>query len=373
MKNITDLYNKKSIRVLGLMSGTSLDGLDIADISFESNSFLPKIKFNRYFFVAYKKDLQKKILQAIRKKNIKNLAQLHYELGHFFADCVLEYIAKNSLKNHIDLIASHGQTIYHKGGVCSLQIGEADIITQKTKIPVVFDFRAMDIAQDKQGAPLVPYFDKYLQAQTTNKILFLNLGGIANFSIMSEQEQIFSDTGPCNILLNLLVFWKTDGKMLYDKNANFAKEGKQNNKLLQELLLHPYFHNIFHNKKIRKSTGYEEFGENFLQTIVEKYHYLNWKDILKTLTLLSAKTIAMACKKYLPKKSFVVVNGGGMHNPLLMKYLKTEFAPFEIKSFTDVFGFNADAKEAAAFAYFGYQKFQNNSPIPSLGKIAFTT
>ena len=366
MKKIINLYNKKSIRVLGLMSGTSLDGLDIADICFKSNNFSHKMKFYRYFFQPYQKKIQKKILLTIKKQDTKDTTRVHYELGNFFADCILEYLKKYALKNKIDLIASHGQTIYHQGAICTLQIGEADIIAKKTKIPVVFDFRAMDIALGRQGAPLVPYFDKYLQTTQIRKILFLNLGGIANFSITNKKNIIFSDTGPCNILLNLLVFWKTKGKMLYDKDALFAKKGQQNNQLLQELLAHPFF-----TQKKQKSTGYEEFGEEFLQTILENHQSLDWKDILKTLTLLSAKTIAMTCKQYLIGNSFVVVSGGGIHNPLLMEYLKNEFFPFEIKNFTNVFGFEADAKEAAAFAYFGYQKFCENSNIPPFGKIAF--
>lgn len=367
MKNLIQLYNKSSIRVLGLMSGTSLDGLDIADICFESKESFPKMRFYRYFFIPYKKEMQKEILTTIQNQNTKQMTRLHYKLGNFFADSILEYIQNHSLQNKIELIASHGQTIYHQGAVCTLQIGEADIIARKTSLPVIFDFRALDIANGNQGAPLIPYFDQYLQALQKTKILFLNLGGIANFSIIHNQKKIFGDTGPANILLNLLVTWKTKGALSYDKDGLLAKQGKINNKLLQELLRHPFI-----ALKLPKSTGHEDFGMEFLQEILKNYDELDWKDILRTLTFFSATTIATACSPYLKENTMIVVSGGGLHNPVLMEDLKKEFAAFKIKSFTEIFGFPADAKEAVAFAYFAYQKFQENSNIPSFGKIAYT-
>ncbi len=365
MENIVNLYKSTKIRILGLMSGTSLDGLDLADISFQSKSFFFSMEFHNYAFFPFTKNMRTKILTTIREKKAQQISELNYELGQFFADCILKYINKQSLAQKIGLIASHGQTIYHKGSKCTLQIGEADIITQRTKIPVVFDFRAADIASGGEGAPLVPYFDQYLQTQKKETILFLNLGGIANFSITTNQGLVFSDTGPANILLNLLVTWKTKGEFFYDKDANFARQGKIDLSLLQELLAHPFF-----SVKPPKSTGYEDFGEEFLKTILHKYSKLDWKDILITLTFLSATTIANICKKYLIKNSVVAVSGGGLHNPLLMEYLQIEFAPFELKDFTEVFNLDADAKEAAAFAFFAYEKFQKTNKF-SLTKKKF--
>ena len=353
MKIITNLAKQDSIRVIGLMSGTSLDGLDIADISFKRNEHFPSMEFKKYFFIPYNQSLRSKIISCIKKQNNIEILELSYELGNFFAKAVLQYTKENSCYEKIDLIASHGQSIYHKGGKYSQQIGEADIISLQTKIPVVFDFRTAEIARGKQGAPLVVYFDEYLQKTKKEKILFLNLGGIANFSILGEKEKkmIASDIGPANILLNLLVAKKTKNEYHCDQDGKFSKQGKINKILYQELLNHRFL-----SQSLPKSTGHEDFGENFLNYILDKYKHLNWKDILRTLIFFSASSIANCCKEFIKAESIIAVSGGGIHNPILMEDLRNCFKGFLIKNFSEVFGFDADAKESAAFAYFAYKK-----------------
>ena len=365
MKISTNLAKQDSIRVIGLMSGTSLDGLDLADIQFKSKKYFPIMEFKKYVFIPYNQSIRKKIKSCIKKQNNIEILDLSYELGHFFAKVILQYTKKNSCHKKIDLIASHGQSIYHQGGKYSQQIGEADIIALKTKIPVVFDFRSADIARGKQGAPLVVYFDEYLQKTKKEKILFLNLGGIANFSILKEKKMLSSDTGPANILLNLLVSKKTKNKYICDQDGIFAKKGKINEALYKELLAHPFL-----SKTLPKSTGYEDFGEVFLNNILFNYTHLDWKDILRTLTLFSATSIADCCKKFINTQSIIAVSGGGIHNPILMEDLRKFFKGYCVQNFSEIFGFDSDAKEAVAFAYFAYQRIQKNSAL-QLGKIAY--
>ena len=159
MKRISDCYKTGEKRILGLMSGTSLDGLDLADITFQSKNKTTKISFHSYQFFPYSKKQREQILKAMQA-NTAQLCQIHYELGDFFSHCVLSYLKKESLKSSaFSLIASHGQTFYHAKNIGSLQLGEADRLAYRTQIPVVFDFRTADIASGGEGAPLMPYFD----------------------------------------------------------------------------------------------------------------------------------------------------------------------------------------------------------------------
>ncbi len=371
MRKISDCYKLEKKRILGLMSGTSLDGLDLADVSFQSKNKITKIIFHSYQFFPYDKKQRNQILQAMQGSS-KQLCQIHYELGKFFAKCVLKYLKKKSLAaNSFSLIASHGQTFYHCKNIGSLQLGEADILAHETQIPVVFDFRPADIASGGDGAPLAPYFDQYLQSQLKFPALFLNLGGIANFSIILGKKMIFSDTGPANILLNLALERYSGGKISYDKNGKFAKKGKVIPILFKELLKHPYL-----KLPIPKTTGHETFGMDFIAQIFKNHPKILIEDMLKTLSIFSAKTVSDACKKYLCfKDSTVIVSGGGAENPVLMQQLKENFAPYRVKNFEDFFGFSGEAKESVAFAYFAYEKFHSSrwSPLAkkSFGKLAF--
>ena len=371
MKKISNSYKAGKKRILGLMSGTSLDGLDLADTSFQSKDKITKITFHSYQFFPYSKKQRSQILQAMQG-GARELCQIHYELGAFFAKCVLKYFKQKHLNPaNFSLIASHGQTFYHYKNIGSLQLGEADILAHQTQIPVVFDFRPADIARGGEGAPLMPYFDQYLQTQLKFSALFLNLGGIANFSVLSKKKMIFSDTGPANILLNLALLKYSNGRVSYDKDGKIAKKGKLIPLLLKELLKHPFL-----KKSIPKTTGHETFGIDFLVHIFKKYPQISIEDLLKTLTVFSVKTIADSCKKYLPyQDSTVLASGGGVKNPVLMQLLKEHFAPYKVANFTDFFPFGADAKEAVAFAYFAYEKFQPSRWFPlkkkSLGKLAF--
>ena len=372
MQSINNLYKKKNKRIIGLMSGTSLDGLDLVDVSIHNEKSTIKIIFHSYNFFPYSKEQRQQILTAMKGKP-DIICQIHYDLGKFFAACVNKYFLNKKLDYSLfDLIASHGQTIYHLGGKSTLQIGEADTIAYLTKIPVIFDFRAIDIVSGGQGAPLMPYFDQYLQNQLEIPALFLNLGGIANFSFIDEKKgMISSDTGPANILLNLLVEKYTDGKMSYDKDGKLAKKGKIDNTILKELLKHPFL-----NLALPKSCGHEEFGENFLETILVKYKRTSFENLLHTLTAFSASSIAQTCLKYLKSSnSIIIVSGGGVNNPLLMHYLSKYLAPFKVENFNKLFDYDGKAKEAVAFAYFAYEKFNQSIWQPltkkSFGKLAF--
>jgi anhydro-N-acetylmuramic acid kinase len=397
-KNIESLYQlaqKPTRTIVGLMSGTSLDGLDIALCKISGSGTNIIIQLKEFETIAYSEEVKTEIRKVFAKKTIdfQHLALLNEWIGLLHADLVLDCLQQwNCKASEVDLIASHGQTVMHAPKSlhqqtefpnATLQIGDGDHIAVRTGIITVSDFRQKHLAAGGEGAPLAVYGDYFLFGSNEENRIMLNIGGIGNFTYLpknQDPELVFvTDTGTGNTLID--AFTKLHyPELSYDKEAQIAQKGQINLRLLEVLKDHPFFKGPY-----PKTTGPELFNLDYVQkAIVEsKTQELSVEDILATLTRFSAETIAEAILFVLKQNetaedSTVYVSGGGLHNPLLMSYLK-ELLPCTIKS-TSELGISADAKEAILFAILanetvagGNTNFGSVKGIPSvnMGKISF--
>jgi anhydro-N-acetylmuramic acid kinase len=343
------------LKVIGLMSGTSTDGLDISYVEiYNSND---KFNIKPIFFKSYpySKELKNDILKNIdiSQAKLNDISDFNFKLGHYFADRVLDFIREFDIKE-IDLIGSHGHTFYHsiKDGkaISTLQLGEPSVIAQKTGITTVADFRTADLAVNGEGAPLVPFFDKCFFYD--KNIVLQNIGGISNSGYILENGDILAfDNGPGNMIIDSAMKIITNGDKDYDNNGEVASKGNLNNDLLSILLDNSYF-----DLKPPKSTGRELFGEHYSKNIFDKAKSLNIsnEDIIATLTYFVAKSISDSYKNFLPQiPKKVIISGGGAKNESIKNFLK-EFLPYSKIQTTNDYGLNSDAKESIAFALFAY-------------------
>ncbi len=349
---------------IGLMSGTSMDGIDTVLVDFSKRT--PKLICSHSH--AFPDTLQTQLSTIISPSWSGSLSQfgtLHQQLGKLFAGAVNALLQKTTISaNQIQAIGSHGQTVWHQPQgehPFSLQLGDANQISELTGITTVADFRSRDIAAGGQGAPLVPAFHKALfTKEKTNRIL-LNIGGIANITLLPGNGEVSGfDTGPGNGLMDAWI--KKHKQQSFDKDGAWASTGTINDKLLESLLTDSYF-----SLPAPKSTGKEYFNLEWLA----KYTAIPARpqDIQATLTELSAKSIADAIKKAIDKQQDwhqLYVCGGGVHNPFLMARLKTHLADFEIKS-TEKLGVSPDWMEAIAFAWLAKQTLEGKpGNLPSV-------
>ncbi len=353
--------------VISLMSGTSLDGIDACLVRiYDDLSF----KILEDFSFEYPPDIRKKLLKmANNKGNIKDICFMNFVLGELSAKVVNMLIEKSGLKsNDIDFISSHGQTVFHIPcnktisditTKSTLQIGDISVISQKTGIMTVGDFRPKDIAAGGQGAPLVPFADKIIFGTAKNRLI-QNIGGISNVTVLSDKCDIFAfDNGPGNMLIDY--FSKKLFYRPYDKDGKYAAKGNIDEIWLNKLLTEP-----FYSLKPPKTTGRELFNDNYAENI-----YLsapdNKYDVLATITALTARVISDSYKKFVfPKTEIdeIVLGGGGAYNKTLIMFLKKYLPQMIIKTHED-FGIPSKLKEAVAFAYLGYftiNRQYNNIP-----------
>jgi anhydro-N-acetylmuramic acid kinase len=397
-KNIQSLYNiaKNPIRkIIGLMSGTSLDGLDIALCEISGSGENTSVKVTHFETFIYSEDIKKEIRKVFAKKNIdfQHLALLNEWIGLLHAEIVNDTLQKwNLTSSEIDLIASHGQTVIHAPKIlhriekfpnATLQIGDGDHIAVKTGIITLSDFRQKHLAAGGEGAPLAIYGDYFLFGKKGENRIMLNLGGIANFTYLPSNmnsEQVFvTDTGTGNTLIDAFTRLHFPD-MAYDKDAEIAKKGQVNQSLLSKLKSDTFFKTSF-----PKTTGPELFNNEYVQKAIRESNTnnINIPNLLATLTRFSAETIAEAIE-YAVKNAGLTINqcnvyisGGGMHNPLLIEYLN-QLLSCEFKR-TDELGISGDAKEAVLFAILaneslsgGEAEFGKRKGIPSIsmGKIS---
>ena len=397
-KNIESLYQlaKKPTRtIVGLMSGTSLDGLDVALCKISGTGTNTVVQLKEFTTIPYSETVKNEIRKVFAKKTIdfQHLALLNEWIGMLHADLVLDCLQQwNCKASEVDLIASHGQTVMHTPKSlhqqtefpnATLQIGDGDHIAVRTGIITVSDFRQKHLAAGGEGAPLAVYGDYFLFGNENENRIMLNIGGIGNFTYLpknQDPELVFvTDTGTGNTLLD--AFTKLHyPELSYDKEAQIAQKGQINLRLLEVLKNHPFFKGPY-----PKTTGPELFNLDYVQkAIVESNSQkLSVEDILATLTRFSAETIAEAILFVLNQNetaedSTVYASGGGLHNPLLMSFLQ-ELLPCTIKS-TSELGIAGDAKEAILFAILanetvagGNTNFGSVKGIPSvnMGKISF--
>jgi anhydro-N-acetylmuramic acid kinase len=356
---LLDLSAKKRLRVAGLMSGTSADGVDVAIVDIDSRS----TRLVAFATFPYSAAIRKAIFSLFdpATSTVDKICYYNFVLGHIFADAVIKLCGSSgiSLKT-IDLIGSHGQTIYHNpsGGRyakrivrSTLQIGEPAVIAQRTGIVTVADFRPADMAVGGQGAPLVPFTDYILFADKRITRAVQNIGGIANVSYLPASSTpagiVAFDTGPGNMIIDGLMNLISGGKKSYDRNGAFAARGAVNQAMLSKMLMHPYF-----RRRPPKTTGREEFGLSYSRDIYKNAvagHICN-EDIVATATAFTAVTIADAYRRFLPKiPAQVILCGGGAKNKTLIKMLREQLEKTKILTTGD-FGIDPDAKEAVSFA-----------------------
>ena len=363
-----------ALYVAGIMSGTSFDGVDCVickinpDLSFE---FISGEIFKYPLLI--KKEIFK-IIKGIG--TIGELCSLNFVLGEFYADCVINLCKKTNFDiKELDLISSHGQTVFHnptKENLCgysknsTLQIGELSCISKKTGVVTVGDFRPCDMALGGQGAPLVPFFDKVIFSTSEKNIALQNLGGIANVTILGKNGEFLAfDNGPANAL--------TDLAMQKFYNKPFDENGKIGLSVAYDRGLLDYIVSVdkFLKKKPPKSTGKEHYSEEFLEKIIghKSYHP---ETIISTLAAYTGFAVAESLKEFSPVKiDEIILSGGGAKNKAIVKYIK-DFSGKEVR-FTRDYGVSDDFKEAIAFALLGYQRYfgeANNEPLATGAKKA---
>ncbi|MCI6811466.1 MAG: anhydro-N-acetylmuramic acid kinase AnmK [Lachnospiraceae bacterium] len=374
---------------VGLMSGTSLDGVDAVLCEVEGlaeNTKVRQIAFETYDM---SDDLKEKIKCCCADEGVTTslICSLNFELGELFANAAKSICDKAGVDSeNLGFIASHGQTIYHipkpydNYVASTLQIGESTVIAQRCKCPVISNFREMDMACGGEGAPLVPFSEYIFYRNAHHAVALQNIGGIGNVTVLPKNcsiDKVYAfDTGPGNMMIDEAMNVLYQKK--YDENGATAMQGKLIQKLADELKNHPYI-----NVVPPKTTGREMFGAPMTRKILEKYQHEKSEDLIYTLTWYTAYTIAQNYEKYvLPKDKVgeVILGGGGAHNKTLITILQ-EIMP-EIKvCLQEDKGYSSDAKEAVAFVILGNETLHRRfSNVPSatgarekaiLGKITY--
>ncbi len=371
---LQEIAAKKKMRVAGLMSGTSVDGVDVAVVDITKQ----KVHLLAFDVFPYPPALRREILRLCRPESaqLDNICHYNFVLGEVFADAIIKLCRKSGIPlSSIDLVGSHGQTIYHnpRGRRYSrttirstLQIGEPSVIAHRTGITTVADFRPRDIAAHGEGAPLVPYADYVLFGHNRLSRAVQNIGGIANVTFLPrgcKQDDIIAfDTGPGNMVIDSIIRLISSGRQRLDPAGKMAAQGTVDKSLLNEMLRHPFL-----RRRPPKSTGREEFGDFFANRIYQQATQkgLAKTDIVATVTAFTANSIARAYHQFLPTMpDEVILCGGGSHNDTLVEMLRSELPNAKMLS-TEDFGISVDAKEAVSFAILAWATINgltNNVP-----------
>lgn len=392
--NIASLFaiaNKPTRKIVGLMSGTSFDGLDIALCEFSSSGLDTSVKVLNFISESYPAEFKEELKSVFAKQTVdfEKLTLLNAFIGSYYADLILKNLSAWGVAiEEVDLIASHGQTVFHSPKHqrkadsypnATFQIGDGDHIAVKTGKITISDFRQKHVAVGCEGAPLSVYGDYLLFSSVEENRIMLNIGGISNFTFLPAKhstEFFSSDVGPGNTLMDQFVQLNFPGKY-FDKDGEIAKSGKVNEKLLASLFSHDFYKAAY-----PKTTGPELFSLTYLNNAIQNSGVQNLKkeDIMATLAAFTAKSIVNAVKFSVESIGSyeIYISGGGMHNPVLMNMMEAELDK-KIKFSSDL-GINPDAKEAVLFALLaneaisgGQTDFGKHSGVPSIsmGKISF--
>jgi anhydro-N-acetylmuramic acid kinase len=388
----SDLFErsvKPSRVVAGIMSGTSADSIDVAICRFQNLNARVGVSLLHYSEHDHDGDV-KRLIRRVAELNVRALAELHVALGEAFAAAFLRTLSDAAMNpDEVDLIGSHGQTVYHHSGVpgapkATLQLGDGDIIAVRTGRFVISDFRARDVAAGGEGAPLSPIADTILfgteREPGQSRRAILNLGGIANITVLDDDPaQVFGfDVGPANAPIDRLARILSDGRLSCDEEGRIALSGAVNRSVLAELLER----DDFVKRPPPKSTGFEMYGDVFV-AMVSRLHGRNDADLMATLTEFAAQTVARGleqCAQLGKPVSDVVVAGGGVNNPALFSRIAAAIAPVSLRR-SDQCGVPAQAREAMAFAILADMTLRGvPAPLPSvtgaaapklLGKLSF--
>ena len=351
----------RGLLALGIMSGTSADGIDVALVRMAGK----KASLEKFAAIPFPRAVQKAILNLGEGHGVTagEISQLNFLLGETFASAALAACKKFRVpRSWIDVIGSHGQTIFHQGTpapylgkriASTLQIGEPSVIAARTGVTTVGDFRPADMAAGGQGAPLVPFVDFLLYRKARIGRAALNIGGIANLTVIpagAKLEDVFAfDTGPGNMVVDALVRHFTRGQKTYDRNAEIAARGNLLPGLLQTLLRQKYF-----SSRPPKTTGREQYGEEYMREVLahREARRARPEDIIRTATILTALSILDAIHRFVAPRAKIeelIVSGGGASNPLLMAQIESGLKTIRLRQ-ADELGVPGDAKEAFAFA-----------------------
>ena len=346
------------MRVAGIMSGTSLDGIDVAVVDIRGSKVHPVA----HATAPYPEAVRARIL-AVSNTNCStaDISRLNFELGGLYARAVTSVCRKNRIPlKSLELAGCHGQTIYHQGTgpiPNTLQIGEASVIAEALGVPVVSDFRTRDMAAGGQGAPLVPFVDFLLFSSPKISRVALNIGGIANITILprgTKPEAVRAfDTGPGNMVMDQLVERMTDGQRRFDRNGSIGARGQVNRQLLDRLLRDDYF-----LAPPPKTAGREQYGKEFVDQLVATG--ISFADLIATATVFTVATIASGVQWFAEGCTEVIAGGGGTHNRHLMSQLSA-FLPTCRVTTTAEFGIHPDAKEAIAFAVLAHRTWREQT------------
>ncbi|MFZ3200195.1 MAG: anhydro-N-acetylmuramic acid kinase [Candidatus Acidiferrales bacterium] len=369
------------MRVLGIMSGTSADGIDVALARISGAPPRIAATLERHHRVPFSRRVRETILRLANggATTAAELGELDFRLGKEFAEAVIGACRRWRVPlRKISVIGSHGQTIHHQGSnrwsragwrmASTLQIGEPNIIAERTGIPTIADFRPADMAAGGQGAPLVPFLDYLLYRHAQLGRVALNIGGIANVTVIpagARPEDVFAfDSGPGNMIVDALAERITRGRATYDRDARMALKGRTISELLTRLMREKYL-----RKKPPKTAGREEFGLAYMEQLLAwgKAHHAEPVDLLRTAAVFTAFSIADAFRRFILPRAKVdelIVAGGGTRNPLIMAQLAAALPGIEILP-SSRFGVPEEAKEAFAFAVLAYEAYHgraNNLP-----------
>jgi anhydro-N-acetylmuramic acid kinase len=335
------------MRVAGVMSGTSLDGIDVAIVEVRGRG-VETIGFQS---TPYPEATRQAILGVSNTEtHTAAISRLNFALGELYARAVLRAVKRWGA---VELIGCHGQTVFHEGRSNTLQLGEPAVIAERTGVPVVSNFRSRDIAAGGQGAPLVPFVDYLLFRHPKRTSIALNIGGIANITVIppnaAPEDVVAFDTGPGNMVIDALAREYSKGRLTCDRGGRIAEAGNVDSALLRELMRDPYY-----RQKPPKSAGREQYGAEFVARLKAKH--LPPADLIATATVLTAATIAAAIGD---RRGDLIVSGGGVHNPQIMGHLAGLLPGLAISTSTD-HGIDADAKEAIAFAILAAQTWRRS-------------
>jgi anhydro-N-acetylmuramic acid kinase len=384
-----------ALTCVGLMSGTSVDGIDVAIADIQGAPPVLEVNLRHFETVPFSDEVRKRIFRLFDPKlsNAAEVSTMNVLLGHVFADAVLLALQNAGIDpQEVAFIASHGQTVWHSpvpeqiagyAIISTLQIGEASVIAEKTGITTISDFRVRDMAAGGQGAPLVPFVDKLLFSDPSKGRILANIGGIANLTVLpagGAAEPLGFDTGPGNMIIDGLVQKITDGREHYDRDGRIAKAGTVDEAYLAKWMQLPYF-----AERPPKSTGRELFGSQCVEQWWREGQErgMTPEDLVATATEFTARTFAQAIERFvLPEYvvSEVFVGGGGSYNPVLMDSIRRQLPDLAVEQ-QEKTGIPGDAKEAIAFAVLGYECYHgrpNNLPSATgakrpvvLGKIVW--
>ncbi|MDE7553460.1 anhydro-N-acetylmuramic acid kinase AnmK [Bacillus tropicus] len=362
--------------IAGVMSGTSLDGIDVALVRIEGSGVDSKVKLIHFTTVPFRNDIKSEIQQAlsIENSNVQLICSLNFKLGLCFANAVKEVCKEaNFSLEQLDLIGSHGQTIYHQpkpeGNMIAstLQIGEPAVIAYDTNTTVISNFRTMDMAAGGQGAPLVPYSEVILYRDPSKNRLLQNIGGIGNVTVIpsqkSDQNVIAFDTGPGNMIIDEVC--QRLFQLPYDQNGEIAEQGEVVDEILTYCINHPFL-----KMSPPKSTGREHFGEEFVSQLLKRYEKHSKENILTTVTMFTASSIVHHYKEFiLPYYEIdeVILGGGGSYNDTLVEMIRYGLKDEKCTIFIqEDIGYSSEAKEAIAFAILANETYHRNpSNVPS--------